>query len=304
MGMTVYANGMSVACKAADGKTVAAMPDVCLSPPSPPAGPIPIPYPNTAMASDTTNGSKTVKIGGDEVMLKNKSTFKKSTGDEAATKTLGMGVVSHQIQGEANFAAWSMDVKFEGENVPRHLDLMLHNEMCIPANTPTWPYLDGMTLPAADPVCKDLWNTLAATVYSELPPSMQPTPQNPSTVAQGQTSGGDLMGGASCISAKRVLRGQKYRHWAQGIERGENSNVKTCGSDTRDFEYTDSGRPYEGHAEAKIIEDYFASGAQGTLVLAITQAPCHECARLISEVNKGKDGSGNCDKIKVCLPPG
>jgi uncharacterized protein DUF4150 len=145
MGCEVYANNMTIACKVADGKTIAAMPDVCLSPPTPPAGPVPIPYPNTAMASDTTKGSKTVQIGGQEVMLKNKSTFKKSTGDEAATKTLGMGVVSHQITGEVNFCAWSMDVKFEGENVPRHLDLTLHNEMCNPANTPPWPYTDKMT---------------------------------------------------------------------------------------------------------------------------------------------------------------
>ncbi len=146
MGCEVYANGMTIACKVADGKTIAAMPDVCLSPPTPPAGPVPIPYPNTAMASDATKGSKTVQIGGQEVMLKRTSTFKKSTGDEAATKTLGMGVVSHQIQGEVNFCAWSMDVKFEGENVPRNLDLTLHNEMCDPANTPPWPYVDRMAM--------------------------------------------------------------------------------------------------------------------------------------------------------------
>lgn len=162
MGITVYANGMSIACKAAEGKTVAAMPDVCLSPPSPPAGPIPIPYPNTAVASDTTNGSKTVKINGKEVMLKNKSTFKKSTGDEAATKSLGMGVVSHQIQGKANFAAWSMDVKFEGENVPRHLDLTLHNEMCVPANTPVWPYVDTQSITMDHPCYKSVENERTA----------------------------------------------------------------------------------------------------------------------------------------------
>lgn len=153
MGCEVYANGMTIACKAADGKTVAAMPDVCLSPPSPPAGPIPIPYPNTAMASDTTDGSKTVQINGQEVMLKDKSSFKQSSGDEAATKSFGMGVVSHQIQGKVNFVAWSMDVKFEGENVPRHLDLTLHNEQSVPANTPTWPYLDNMTQAESDKAC-------------------------------------------------------------------------------------------------------------------------------------------------------
>lgn len=154
MGCEVYANGMTIACKVADGKTVAAMPDVCLSPPSPPAGPVPIPYPNTAMASDTTEGGKTVQIGGQEVMLKNKSYFKQSNGDEAATKSLGMGVVTHQIQGKVNFINWSMDVKFEGENIPRHLDLTGHNEASDPPNTPPWPYADSMAR-GSDPCEKE-----------------------------------------------------------------------------------------------------------------------------------------------------
>lgn len=153
MANEVYANGMEIACKAASGKSVAAFPDTCLSPPSPPAGPVPLPYPNTAYASDTTNGSTTVMISGQEVMLKDQSTFKKSTGDEAATKSLGMGVVTHALQGEASFVAWSMDVKFEGSNVDRHLDPMLHNEQCNPANTPPMIYADRMA--AADiPGCE------------------------------------------------------------------------------------------------------------------------------------------------------
>src|SRR5215831_10435249 len=139
MANEVYANGREIACKAAAGKSVAAFPDTCLSPPSPPAGPVPIPYPNTASASDTTNGSTTVMICGQEVMLKDSSTFKTSTGNEAATKSLGMGVVTHTIQGEASFIAWSMDVKFEGLNVPRHQDLMGHNEACSPSDTAPWP---------------------------------------------------------------------------------------------------------------------------------------------------------------------
>ena len=151
MANEVYANGREIACKAAAGKTVAAFPDVCLSPPSPPAGPVPLPYPNTAYASDTTNGSTTVQISGKEIMLKDKSVFKKSTGNEAATKSLGMGVVTHTIQGEASFTMWSMDVKVEGANVDRHLDMTMHNEQCQPANTPPWVYADKMaTTPIAD----------------------------------------------------------------------------------------------------------------------------------------------------------
>ncbi len=71
-----FANGRSVACKAAEGKSICAFPDVCLSPPSPPAGPLPVPYPNTGKASDTSGGSKTVTVGDKEVMLKDSSYFK------------------------------------------------------------------------------------------------------------------------------------------------------------------------------------------------------------------------------------
>lgn len=151
MSDTVFANGMSIACKVSSGKTIAAMPDVCLSPPSPPAGPIPIPYPNTASASDTDKGSKTVQIGGDAVMLKDKSVFKTSTGNEAATKSFGMSIVTHEIQGEASFVVWSMDVKIEGENVPRHLDLMGHNEACNPTATPPWPFMASAAAGQYDP---------------------------------------------------------------------------------------------------------------------------------------------------------
>jgi len=129
MSSNVFANGNEISAKKDDNKSICAMPDVCLSPPSPPVGPIPIPYPNTAQASDTDDGSKSVQIGGDIVGLKNSSTYKTSTGDEAATKGLGMGVVTATIQGKMQHAAWSMDVKIEGENVICHMDMTTHNHM-------------------------------------------------------------------------------------------------------------------------------------------------------------------------------
>src|SRR5204862_7433654 len=96
---------------------------VCLSPPSPPAGPVPIPYPNFSQASDTSNGTSTVMIGGKEAGQKSKSYYSSSKGDEAATRGLGMGVVTHTIQGKTYFTSWSMDVKLEGENAPRFGDM-------------------------------------------------------------------------------------------------------------------------------------------------------------------------------------
>ena len=91
MGDEVYANGNAIACKTGDGKVIAAFPDVCLSPPSPPAGPIPVPYPDTSFSKDMKNGSKTVKIGGKEVMLKDASFYNTSPlGNEAATRSFGI----------------------------------------------------------------------------------------------------------------------------------------------------------------------------------------------------------------------
>lgn len=139
MGHEVYANGREISSKSCQGKSIAAFPDVCFTPPQTPATPpgVPIPYPNTGMASDTTDGSKTVQIGGQEVMLKNKSYFKKSSGDEAGSAPK-KGVVTSQIQGKIYFVAWSMDVKFEGENVVRHLDMTTHNHASPTPNTPPW----------------------------------------------------------------------------------------------------------------------------------------------------------------------
>lgn len=145
MSNDVFANGNEIACKAGDGKVIAAFPDVCLSPPSPPAGPIPIPYPDTSFSKDMKNGSKTVKISGKEVMLKDKSYYKTSPlGDEAATKGLGAGVITHVITGKTYFTAWSMDVKFEGKNVDRHIDLTTSNHMSKVGNSMIMANLDSM----------------------------------------------------------------------------------------------------------------------------------------------------------------
>jgi hypothetical protein len=135
MGCEVYANNDEIACKAGGGKVIAAFPDVCLSPPSPPAGPVPVPYPDTSFSKDMQNGSKTVMIKGQEVMLKDQSFYKTSPlGDEAATNGLGAGVVTHVITGKTYFVSWSMDVQFEGQNVDRHTDMTTSNHASPMAN--------------------------------------------------------------------------------------------------------------------------------------------------------------------------
>lgn len=149
MANSVFANGREIACKAAAGKTICAFPDVCFTPPQTPGTPpgVPIPYPNTAYASDTASGSKNVMISDEEIMLKNKSYFKKSMGDEAGCAPL-KGLITHKNRGKAYFTTWSMDVKIEGENVDRHLDLTTANHGSTNANEGApWPYLDSQALP-------------------------------------------------------------------------------------------------------------------------------------------------------------
>jgi len=69
-------------------------------------------------------------------MLKDKSFYKTSPlGDEAATKSFGGNVISHNITGKTFFVAWSMDVKFEGMNVDRHIDMTTSNHMSPPGGT-------------------------------------------------------------------------------------------------------------------------------------------------------------------------
>jgi len=185
MGNNVFANGREVTCKAADGKAICAFPDVCFTPPENPATPpgIPIPYPNTGLAKDTSAGSKSVKISKKEVLLKNKSYFKKSMGDEAGCAAK-KGVITSTHRGKVYFNAWSMDVKFEGQNVVRHLDLTTHNHMSFPGNTPTWPYLDTMSMqdpthPCVEDQIKEMTACKDYTPHGEkdpCPPSNKPKP--------------------------------------------------------------------------------------------------------------------------------
>jgi len=104
------------------------------------------------MASDCTDGSTSVKVSNHEVMLKNKSYFKKSTGDEAGSAPK-KGLLTSSNKGKVYYVAWSMDVKIEGENVVRHLDMTTGNHACSFANESIpWPFIDEMSM-SADHAC-------------------------------------------------------------------------------------------------------------------------------------------------------
>jgi hypothetical protein len=120
MPVTASVNSLTVVHKGSNGVTMT-FPDVCKTPT--PAGPIPIPYPNIAMSSNTADGSSTVKVDGNPIMIKS-SNYSMSSGDEPGA---AMGVMSNKIKGKAYPKMYSFDVKADGENVYRQFDIMLQN---------------------------------------------------------------------------------------------------------------------------------------------------------------------------------
>lgn len=122
MPCTVFANCRGVVHKGSGGMSTV-FPDVCKTPT--PGGPVPIPYPNIGMASDTSGGPTKVKADGQMPMVKG-AKYQMTSGDEAGSA--GGGVVSSKIKGAAEFMLYSFDVKFEGKNVCRMGDPLFHNE--------------------------------------------------------------------------------------------------------------------------------------------------------------------------------
>jgi hypothetical protein len=122
MPQTTFTNMRGIAHKGSGGMSMV-FPDVCKTP-APPAPPVPIPYPNIGMSSDTSQGPTSVKTDGQMPMVKG-AKYMKSSGDEAG---VAGGVMSSVNMNECEFMMYSFDVKFEGKNVCRMGDPLWHNK--------------------------------------------------------------------------------------------------------------------------------------------------------------------------------
>lgn len=138
--MTVFANMLEISCKAQSNQVIAAMPDVCFTPPEAPPTPpgVPIPYPSFGLDGDDDKGTGTVKIGGKTISHKNKSYFTKTMGTEAGVAAK-KGIITSKNTGKSYNQAWSGNVKAEGQPVSRFSDISTNNHGSIPGNTPPWP---------------------------------------------------------------------------------------------------------------------------------------------------------------------
>lgn len=290
----VYANGREVSAKKDANKSLCAMPDVCLSPPSPPAGPVPVPYPNTARASDTSSGSKKVKIGGKEVGLKNKSNYKKSKGNEAATRSFGMGVVTHTIQGKMKHAAWSMDVKIEGQNVIRHMDMTTHNHINNPNIAVQLNQADENIEMLGELTCEDLKDYTEFAEERNLRDSAEDTEFTVTAAAYRPTrppAGTTLHipGEMNDILMQAVTPGDLVRSdVSHGFAPPRNCDQTMACNDTQ---WGAAGN--NNHTEPKLIEQIFeaagspkkprTAGSLGTLRMRISRTVCPRCQKGICE---------------------
>jgi hypothetical protein len=309
MGANVFANGREVSAKKAGNESLAAMPDVCLSPPSPPAGPIPIPYPNFSDASHTSSGTKSVLVGGKEAGIKNESDYKKSKGNEAATRSFGMGVVSHTIQGKSQHAAWSMDVKFESHNVIRFGDLTTHNHGSGTNGASTVNQGDLDMAPVTTQDCKDLNEKRKQSEQDNLTAPVQAGQTHTLSQFDSASGSGQLIGGVShpadmlnSATTHAYAVGKKWPttmvdyvnkkgETKQKEQRAKGPVYMACGKNQQ---------PYHAqgleHAESRIIEDVIsaASGAPiGRLTLSVNHWAagatkpdnklCPSCEKLVCE---------------------
>lgn len=148
MPSSTNANNLTLVHASSSGMTQW-FPDACKTPT--PGGPIPLPYPNIAMSTDTADGSTTVKVDGNPIMLQG-SNYQMSTGDEAGS---AMGVASNKIKGKAEPVNESMDVKVDGKGVFRLTDPMTHNAGSTPngGGTPT-VQPPNLAIPKTSDACK------------------------------------------------------------------------------------------------------------------------------------------------------
>ncbi len=95
-------------------------PDVCKTPPAPP---VPVPYPNVGQLANTDKTISKVVIENKETVVES-SKIPRSTGDEAGTLK---GVVSNTSRGPIKFKKYSSKVYAKGKKIVFHTAATAHN---------------------------------------------------------------------------------------------------------------------------------------------------------------------------------
>jgi len=195
MPVTVNINNLSLIHKQSTGFSAASLPDVCKTPS--PGGPVPLPYPNVALATDLAKGTTTVKADGGNMCAIYGSEFAKSTGDEPGTAG---GVASSTFIKEATWITYSFDVKLEGQGACRLTDKMFHNHQnTVNAGGAVNPPLSAADLKAKLEQCDE-----AKQVYEK---AKKANGGKDPTIATGPAASG--MGGHTEMNAGKIVINDK-----------------------------------------------------------------------------------------------
>jgi hypothetical protein len=325
--VSVFANTREVSGRSTPNKTIAAFPDVCLSPPSPPAGPIPLPYPVTGMASDTTDGTGSVKIKGKEVGKKNGVKYSKVMGDEPATSGLGASVTSHKITGPLKFAAYSFDVFFEKGGAERFMDVTTQNHMNTPGTSPGFNVagLNALAAVVGDPCAalqqanKDTFAAIADPANA--PEATEADKAKLKSFAQSGTISHSVLDGCGPRTAQRGTSSGVVRRHDNSFSKPADSSEGNL-MDHPEGEKNKKGKvkkrvkskicPESGvshprggmhaHSEPGILEQVdFAKCPGATLTMAIDWHQANPSNR--KKPNLRDDACGNCKKVlaAACL---
>jgi hypothetical protein len=248
--------------------------------------------------------------------MKNQSNYKKSNGDQPATRNFGAGVISHNLTGPVKFSAWSMDVMIEGANAPRFMDLTTHNH----ANSGNGALTSSIAgLDVADPAseldCKKLSDANVAArddmksgAHGD---SVQQVGEGNTTITHGVYTNANGVSGVVRASSRAIISqyDNTFNHGMTSADKVANTNAngkvesQACGDHVYRRAYF---MPHTSHTEARIIEDIFkaAPNGGGSLLLSIdwpggpkkglsTKSPCEDCNALLCEASK-------CMDIKLC----
>jgi hypothetical protein len=274
----VNVNNLTVVHAGSSG-VAPSFPDVCLTP-APPAPPIPIPYPNIAQSSDAAQGSQTVTVEGNPVMIAT-SNFSTSTGDEAGS--VG-GVASGLTKGKAEFVNYSFDVKFDGKGVPRLGDPMVHNKGGAP-NTPPAPEVQPpcVAIPTpipGDPPPNELTEFKIRNTPGDAPPAKQPVPAGgPATNgALGVVVTADDAAAAKLAGAKVTVDGPT------GLVGGTDANGIATFAELPSGAYTVTVEQPGFQTVAKPVT--VTSGADASLTIALPPAKAGIAVGGVAEADK------------------
>ncbi|MFM2389928.1 MAG: hypothetical protein RLZZ437_1483 [Pseudomonadota bacterium] len=313
--MSVFANGREVSGKAQPNQVIAGFPSVCMSPPPPPAGPVPIPYPMFTQANRTTQGTTTVKIKRKEVGKKNASTYKDSKGNEPATRSFGMDVVSHTLSGASKHEAYSFDVKAQNSGVERFMDLTTtnHSNPATALTINTASLNVDVTLDHDDPCAAlDALNEETRKNWQKTnnPDYVQNTANGNTTITSSLyiPPGAGDQGGKFKQASSRKIMSQFDDTLAEGLTEEQLNSIKNReDKEVKSFQSTIcNGHTYEqatymphySHTEARLLEDIFRGRKQGSephmgkVILkinwpgaakknALPTDPCPHCAALL-----------------------